>query len=235
MQFSPSSSTSTPSHDSKKANQLGSILNGLDTAIGANAGNIATNSGDIGANTTNISANTTDIAAMQLGWVAGRRYSISSQAIETLTTQSAGSGTILYCPIYVPQDDTLEVIGAEVTTASGGANFRVGIYTTSGGNPDTLLYDSGDISAASTGIKTDSAIAEAVSMGWHWTALRCDTSAVRFRALRATAVTPHLGSASAVGDAPGMVAETGSYGAFPSTAGTVALNGNAVPIVFLEV
>jgi hypothetical protein len=228
MQFIPASSTATPSHDSKKANHLGSILNGLDTAIGANAGNITTN-------TTNISANTTDIAAMQLGWVAGRRYSISSQAIEALTTQSAGSGTILYSPIYIPQDDAVEVVGAEVTTASGGASFRVGLYTTLSGDPDTLLYDSGDISAASTGIKTDAVISESVSMGWHWTALRCDTSAVRFRALRTTSVSPHLGSSSAVGDAPGMVAEAGSYGAFPSTAGAVTLNGNAVPIVFLEV
>ena len=248
MAYTTSNYTATASGDSKATDPLGAHLNGASIKLGEHTTTIASHTSSINshtvsiaANVSNISTNGTNVASnvtsialrpVPLTQVAGRRYGPSNQSDESLTRQSAGSGTILYTPFLVTKAGTIDEIGAEVVIASGGSTFRVGLYADSSGVPGALLYGGGELTGASTGIKTDSSISLAVTPGWHWTAIRSSASGVQFRAISATSILPVLGSASALGDCPGMVAESGGYGAFPDPAGSAALNGNSVPIIF---
>ena len=249
MAYTTANYTATASGDSKATDHLGAHLNGASLKLGehtatigshtslinANILSITSNANNISTNVTNVAANVTSIALrpVPLTPVAGRRYGPSNQSDENLTRQSAGSGAILYTPFLVTKAGTIDEIGAEVMIASGGATFRVGLYADSSGVPGALLYGGGDLTGASTGVKTDSSISLAVTPGWHWTAIRSSASGVQFKAISATSILPVLGSASVLGDCPGMVVEAGGYGAFPDPAGSAALNGNNVPIIFI--
>lgn len=74
-----------------------------------------------------------------------------------VATGSAGywNGVLSAIPFVVGDDHTVTDIQFEVTTAAVASTARIAIYTsTSAGYPDALIEESGDISTATTGLKT---------------------------------------------------------------------------------
>lgn len=155
-------------------------------------------------------------------WATGRYYYQSHISIlpSATTISLGGSGTIIYYPLYIPDDYTLNALVCECTTASAGKNVRMGLYSDSNGLPGTLLVDGGNVSTATTGKKT-AAISLAVSAGWYWLAVR--SSGGTYRGCLNSNIAPMIGDSSGVttlgtsGAVTGWT-EAGVFGAFPASA-----------------
>jgi len=165
---------------------------------------------------------------------SSRYYTSAIQSIYVMTTVKVGTGTIFYTPLLVPAPTTLETIAAEITTASAFGNIRLGLYDDSGGLPDTLLHDSGNISAATTGIKTDGTISQAVVEGWYWFGFQASDNTVYMRAHRNSYCSPVLGTkTTTIGQIITQLTEAQVFGAFPATAnvgGTSVASATAVVV-----
>jgi hypothetical protein len=92
------------------------------------------------------------------GSTPNRRYiagiSESNNALITSTTGPTVN-TLYAMPFIVSRITTFDTIACEVTTLGTSSNLRMGIYDDTGAcYPNVLLFDSGNISAGSTGEKT---------------------------------------------------------------------------------
>lgn len=158
----------------------------------------------------------------------------------TSITSGAGwtADSIRAYPIAITKDVTFANIRAEVTTLIAGSNIRLGIATDSNGYPGTIVFDSGNISCASTGMKS-----AAVNMSFTasdriiWLLLNMSVGTIGFR--YASSTISYLGRPAAGGTTIGGLYRVASaFGAFPASypagAATEAhpLNG---PLVEIEV
>lgn len=102
-------------------------------------------------------------------------------AVLSTTTFTMTVGRANYFPILVTEAITVDRLAMEVTTLQAGANIRCAIYeATVNWQPGALKADSGNLSAASTGVKTGT-VAVTLPPGRYVLWTNADTAGVQVR------------------------------------------------------
>ncbi len=127
-------------------------------------------------------------ARFRKGATANRRYIAGMMLNSTLNTSTTGPlvNTLYAIPIYVAQITKFDTIECEVTTLGSGSNLRLGIYRDDANcYPGALIFDSGNISAASAGAKsaTITAGVQTFQPGLYWLAYENSATVPQIRAL----------------------------------------------------
>lgn len=150
-----------------------------------------------------------------------------------LTTGAATANVLRALPFVAPaRGGTLDRLAFNVTTLLAG-NARIGLYknvSESNLYPQTLLFDSGDISTATAGVKTASLAQDLEPGALYWVAI-VGSAAATMRALAVGGCSHILGTTNALGTAPTVgISVAHAYGALPATftGGGAAIT--AVPI-----
>lgn len=129
--------------------------------------------------------------------------------------QAGTANRVHLTAMYTPRAFVPSSITVELTTGSAGANIRLGVYQAhdplyENDTPHTapLLYDSGNISAATSGLKEHGvATAFTIKAGMFWMALETEDATMAYRRLSATVASP------AGEDIFGCFYDLGSFGA----------------------
>jgi hypothetical protein len=188
-------------------------------------------------------------ARFRKGATANRRYIAGMVLNSTLNPSTTGPlvNTLYAIPIYVAQTTKFDTIEAEVTTLGTGSNLRLGIYRDDGNcYPGSLMFDSGNISAASIGAKsaTISAGIQTFQPGLYWLAYENSATVPQIRALPGLSTCmPVIGWDTPIGSATGGVAYRVAHtvGALPdpytttsSTIMTTSVVGAPIPALALR-
>lgn len=146
---------------------------------------------------------------------------VSNAMNATAGSTTAGAADRLEMVPFIPSKDvTIDELAFEVTTLLAGSNCKVGLYSsnTTTGLPDTLLEGSGDLSCATTGVKTYAITPRTLTAGTlYWLAVHFSST----QTLRALAVGGCMPIASqAAGTAvPTSIRATATYASgLPATA-----------------
>lgn len=80
---------------------------------------------------------------------------LAGSSDNTVSAQAYILNDLMVWPFVLGKTRSLTAMHINVTTAVGGSNARIGVYATgaASGGPSALLYDSGNISTATTGDK----------------------------------------------------------------------------------
>lgn len=151
-----------------------------------------------------------------------------------LTTGAPAANTIIALPFTVPWPCTLNRVLANVTTIGTLSNLRIGIYSaTSLTNiyPGSRLYDSGDLSTITTGVKTASPALALTQGTLYWACLNQGGTVATIRCLGLAGCATPLGLDTAMGTAAGIGLNVSlTYGAYPASFPAGATVRTAVPI-----
>jgi hypothetical protein len=157
----------------------------------------------------------------------------------TLSTATLVASRLFAFPFIVPKTITLDRIAINVYTAGTG-NARMGIYRNSeslGLYPDQLVLDSGEVSIASTGVKSVT-INQQLTAGLYWLVIVSNGVPV-VRGCAILGITPLLGYTSALGAEGAAVGlyVSFTYAALPTTFPSTPTKIVALPIpaVFVRV
>lgn len=134
-----------------------------------------------------------------------------------------GANAIVLKPIWIGPGATLNEI-ALTLTASGSGNIRMGVYDVAAdGGPGALLFDSGNISAATTGQKTASPAVVSTS-GWLWLAENRSV-VVSYATIAGSALTGTIQQHPTNASLPNVsqVQFSSTFGAMPSSLSAQAL------------
>jgi hypothetical protein len=115
-------------------------------------------------------------------------------------------------------------------------NTRLGLYNCSSttGKPTTVVFDAGTVSVAANSTSYEITISQNITAGWYYLAINSQSGTYNFSAYSQNAsYFNSIGSTLSGGNLTGYV-ETGITGAF-TTAGTITLTGDRVPLVGLRV
>lgn len=158
-----------------------------------------------------------------LEMVSGYYYTTPSSNSNT----TISNGNVHYSPIILSASTTFDRIGCRTaSTFSGTASIRLGLYTDSGGQPSSLVFDAGAVSCTASNTFYTITINQTVSAGIYWMAFASITNATT-NAFR-TSITPymqtHHDSTGGGGSATGFWRSIDVFGALPSTA-TVSSSG----------
>ncbi len=102
------------------------------------------------------------------------RWVIPGWAWTSQLNTVVAANRIYYLPIYVPEDTNYDRIGINVQAgdgAGGAADLRIFEWDT--GVPGDLILSAGTVSTNGAGAK-EIVIAEALTRGWYFLAIRCD-------------------------------------------------------------
>lgn len=168
------------------------------------------------------------------------RWYVAGQVNATqLSTGSMTPNTLHAFPLVVPRSVTIDRVGVNVVTSTAATNCRIGVYTDDGNMyPNALLFDSGNISTASTGART-ATVSQAVSPGTlYWAVFLCSSGTPTFRGL------PLAGMHEVVGYSNTLTVGTGlgwyptfAFAALPGTftaGGTADHPTTVLPAIFLR-
>ncbi len=166
-------------------------------------------------------------------YYSGKRVTIPFAG--TSSSITGWNGAVIYIPIHITSSVAFTDISQEVTTGIAAQNIRLALYTSVNGLPDTLIEDSGNLSAVTNGLKvfsftspvTVNAIDKQV-----FVAIQSSNSAVGLRyALNTVCFNYFNGS----GQSGTLFSQVQVFGAFPATATpSVYTNANS-PLVSLLV
>lgn len=133
-------------------------------------------------------------------------------------TFSLTADRIYAIPFWTPWLTTWGQIGLKVLGADAGKKIKLGIYERApDGEPGSRLFASGEFALDASGDKTEGGIAQALSLGWSFLAIRSDSGAATLQ--RQNRVTP-LGR---ITGASGLAANGGVL--FYSDSGSYAVDG----------
>ncbi len=130
------------------------------------------------------------------GATADRRYfaGVGPAASPPATSTTGPAANILFAlPFIVPRRQRFDLIEVEVMTAGAGSNIRLGIYRDDGNMyPGALLFDSGNLSAASTGTKsaTITSSVQIFQPGLYWLTYENSATVPQIRMLNTGAANP---------------------------------------------
>jgi len=156
-----------------------------------------------------------------------------------LTTLAMGGNTQTLVPVTLPNDRTITSLAAGVTTFVALSNINLAIYhpDPTDGGPGLLIFESGNISSASNGLKTSNPNT-ALAAGPYFLGIAC-SAAITIRATNATFTTSNLGfTLGAAVPAPGpYIARSQAYGAWQADLTGVAFNlsGGAAAVPMLGI
>ena len=153
----------------------------------------------------------------------------------TPTSTGGWNGAIIYIPIPIYTSVTFTQLRQEVTVAVGGANIRLGIFSSLNGVPNVRLDDSGNLSAATTGTK-DYTLTTPLSFTPNdkQIFLAIQTSNANI-GLRYAIYSLCLNYFSGSGQVSSLYIETRAFGAFPATATPTMYTNVNSPLVSLLV
>jgi len=173
----------------------------------------------------------------QPGWKRNSWY-FTDMNIGPLVAATTSANVLTYMPICIPAGGSMELknIGINVTTAgAAGAKVRVGLYSSSDGEPGDLVLDSGDLIATSTGFKSvGSALSVPLRPGWYWAAIVCNDLTIGFSSLNYNYFRQIIGWTSSAVMNPTVVYEIHVYAALPASATPLGLASSVAPIVHLQ-
>ncbi len=176
--------------------------------------------------------------APQPGWISAWYYNCSSIYLAAIS----GTVTInfaFYSPVFIGggerNDDgvSYQSFHAEVTGTQAAKNFKLGLYYNDNGQPGDQISESGDISTASTGIKTWSTSNEVIA-GWYWAAFNTDANTATFRLTdNLAAAGPVMGSNAAGIGIKNVYFQAATYSGtpLPSTAAVTNAGSFDVPAI----
>ncbi len=173
----------------------------------------------------------------QPGWVDSANY-MTQQSLLAPSTAAATANLIFFTPICVPPDGAINYksIAVNVVGAGGaGSLVRLGIYDNVDGKPQNLIYDSGNISVTSTGLKRPLlATDRPLRPGWYWLAFTTNGATATYSTLNTLGFQPWIGFTVTTVIRPTLWFQIKAFAALPATA---TLSGNAFggsPLVFLQ-
>lgn len=104
--------------------------------------------------------------------IADGRYYTTPFAANIQADFYSNNNILSAIPFVVGEAKTWTALGTQFSTAGGvGALARIGIYTDSGGYPDALVVDSGNLDISSPGVQ-EVTISEALDANtWYWLAI----------------------------------------------------------------
>ena len=161
-----------------------------------------------------------------------QRWYVPSDNTNTLTATNHSTPSVFLVPLPVYKTMVIDQIAVEVTSAgAAGSNLRFGIYNGDATTvvPTTLVVDSGDISAATIGVKTFTpGTAITLTPGLYFTAFSTSSGTAHgIRSLTTTNFAQVIGITSAGGTSLGTYINgtRAAYGALPANASSLtALN-----------
>ena len=161
-----------------------------------------------------------------------QRWYVPSDNTNTLTATNHSTPSVFLVPLPVHKTMVIDQIAVEVTSAgAAGSNLRFGIYNGDATTvvPTTLVVDSGDISAATIGVKTFTpGTAITLTPGLYFTAFSTSSGTAHgIRSLTTTNFAQVIGITSAGGTSLGTYINgtRAAYGALPANASSLtALN-----------
>jgi hypothetical protein len=182
------------------------------------------------------------------GSTANRRYIAGMLLNSTLVTSTTGPtvNTLYATPLIVTKTTKFDLIEMEVTTLGTGSNCRLGVYRDDGNlYPGALIFDSGNISTATTGAKsaTITSSLQIFQPGLYWLTYENSATVPQVRALPGLSTTiPVLGWLTPFGVATGGLGYSVAHtvGALPNpytAGGTILTTSTAtapVPAVGLR-
>lgn len=150
------------------------------------------------------------------------------------TTGTLSANTLYFLPFAVADACTVDRLAIEVTGATGAGKAHVGIFTNDSlAVPGDLLVDSGEISLATTGVKT-STVSTALAPGWYWSAFVTNAGGVTFRTVPASGSLGVLSNPDTSLAAMNVITASYTFGALPSDrSGLGALRGTNVASAFV--
>ena len=146
---------------------------------------------------------------------------VQDAALTTLTTTK---DIIRAVPFWSPpRGGSIGRIACEITTLVAASNIRIGIYKNVASYrshyPGALVEDSGNISSATTGLKTYTNTVALVPNTLYWMAFNCSHSTTAVRALNPNNVSSFLGMAAAITGSANpwnlYITVASAFGAFP--------------------
>jgi len=161
-----------------------------------------------------------------------QRWYVPSDNTNTLTATNHSTPSVFLVPLPIHKTIVIDQIAVEVTSAGAvGSTLRFGIYNGDATTvvPTTLVVDSGDISAATIGVKTFTpGTAITLTPGLYFTAFTTSSaSAHGIRSLTTTNFAQVIGLTAAGGTSLGTYINgtRAAYGALPANASSLtALN-----------
>lgn len=150
-------------------------------------------------------------------YVAG--YLQSGNGLVTTTTSPANN-TLWAFPFVVSKVTKFDTICCNVTTLQASQNLRMGIYYDNGNNyPGALIFDSGNVSTGSTGVKdvTITSSLQILQPGLYWLVWETSATTIQIKGLQtATGQWGILGWDSGFTSQPGMgYSVSHTFGALP--------------------
>lgn len=177
------------------------------------------------------------LAGAQVGWWTGNHpgmkrlwYYNTTGPVTSHITGTILPNLIAYTPFWVGDYDAdsewsnIDSVSFNCAAAEASKNVRLAIYDSRNGAPTNLLYESGNISVATNGIKTWSISGTArLPMGWYWLASNNDTSTATFRLIDNLGSQGYMvGNASLAFVVNNLMAQAHTFGAFPDPAAATA-------------
>ena len=164
------------------------------------------------------------------GFYTGKWKTIPFASVPTGLTGYVGA--IIYVPIPIGENQIFTRISEEVTAGIAGQNIRLALYRSVNGLPDTLIEDSGNLSAVTNGLK-DFTFTYPVTVNASekqvFAAIQVSNNSVGLRVANSVCLNYFNGS----GLTGSLFIQAKSFGAFPATATPSAYNGVTSPLVSL--
>lgn len=167
--------------------------------------------------------------------VASRPYPSPHILTYNISGLLLNANTIYYVPYFVPQSGAVAKISIIVTFAgSADARGRMGIYTNVAGLPSALVVDGGEFTPSSTG-EFQLTISPSLSVGWYWLAIviNSPTTAPKFSSILSQIDVVGNSITGTTISSYKYINQSFTYGALPSTVGTLTWAQNPAPLMFL--
>ena len=149
------------------------------------------------------------------------------------------SANIWAVPFVLPVARTFDALVIQVTTAAGGSQIRLGLYTDAGSRPATLIEEptSGtQIDSSTTGLKTASfGAARSLLAGIYWLAIHNSTNAIQVQRSDTAAAAAFALIGSGDTNAAHAAYASRAYQAMPATFPAASLSTNAPPRTLMRV
>jgi len=162
-------------------------------------------------------------------------YPAAAQASGANTTSALAANFLYAYPHVIEAPYRIDGLAFEVTTAGAGSSGRVAVYTTSDNYdqslyPGVLVAESGSISTASTGVKSNTSLQPVdLEPGLYWFCYVCSATAPTIRVLPTASVGPAIGMAATLGASPlTSLSVAFTYAAAPQTFPSGATVQNSV-------
>lgn len=164
-----------------------------------------------------------------------RWYTVATTATAMTVSTALTANRIYAHPFIVPKTITLDRIAVNVTTLVASGQLRLGIYSDSNSEPNSLILDAGTVDTSTTGVKTIT-INQQLTAGLYWlvAASNSATHAFRVPAIASTINVCGVANTLPTGVMTHYYA-TFTYGTLPSTFPTVTEGTSLVyPAIFVR-